>query len=203
MSLRLGLVGGTFDPVHLGHLALAQAALECGGLDRVLLVPSARPPHRRPAQAPAEDRYNMTRLAATGLERIEVSDLELQRPGPSYTVDTLAELHRRHPEAELFLVLGWDAAREIRSWHQPERVLELARLIVVNRPGLPAPREEDLRAAGLDPERVLLCAAETPDINATHVREVLAGGGNLDGLLHPAVAAYLNERGLYRRRDRE
>jgi nicotinate-nucleotide adenylyltransferase len=203
VSQRIGLVGGTFDPVHLGHLAVAQAALECGRLDRVLLVPSARPPHRRPAEAPAEDRYQMTRLAAAGVARLEVSDLELQRPGPSYTVDTLAILQDQHPDAELFLVLGWDAARDLRSWHQPERVLELARVIVVNRPGLAAPTEDDLRAAGLDPARVILCPASTPDINATHVRRMLAEGGNLDGLLSPEVARYLAERGLYRGRVRE
>ena len=203
MRERIGIVGGTFDPIHLGHLGVAQAALECGPLDRVLLVPSARPPHRRPAEAPAEDRYQMTRLAAAGTAGVEVSDIELRRPGPSYTVDTLAELQAEHPDAELFLVLGWDAAREIRSWHQPGRVLELARLIVVNRPGLPAPTAGDLKAAGLDPERVILCAVTTPDINATHVRRILAEGGHLDGLLSPEVARYLAERGLYRGGDRE
>jgi nicotinate-nucleotide adenylyltransferase len=203
MSEKIGLVGGTFDPVHLGHVAVARAALECGRLDRVLLIPSARPPHRRPAEAPAEDRYQMTRLAAAGLARVEVSDLELRRPGPSYTVDTLAELQGQHPDADLFLVLGWDAARDIRDWHQPEQVLARARLIVVNRPGLPEPTADDLRAAGLDPQRVILCSADTPDINATHVRRILAEGGNLDGLISPEVARYLAERGLYRGRDRE
>ena len=203
MSERIGLVGGTFDPIHLGHIAVAQAALDCGRLDRVLLVPSARPPHRRPAEASAEDRYQMARLAAAGLTRLEVSDLELRRAGPSYTVDTLAELLARHPAAELFLVLGWGAAREIRSWHQPERVLELARLIVVNRPGLPSPSADDLRAAGLDPARVILCPASTPDIKATQVRRVLAEHGRLDGLVRPEVARYLAERGLYSGRHRE
>ena len=203
MSERIGLVGGTFDPIHLGHLAVARAALECGPLDRVLLVPSARPPHRRPAEAPAEDRYQMARVAVAGMAGVQVSDVELRRSGPSYTVDTLAELQAEHPDAELFLVLGWDAAREIPSWHQPERVLELARLIVVNRPGLPAPAAGDLRAAGLDPERVILCPAGTPNINATHVRRVLAESGSLDGLLDPEVARYVAERGLYRGRDRE
>jgi len=203
MSTRIGVVGGTFDPIHLGHVALAQAALECAGLDRVLLIPAARPPHRRPAEATAEDRYSMTRLAAAGLARFEVSDAELRRAGPSYTADTLAALQDQNPGAELFLVLGWDAAREIRQWHRPARVLELARLIVVNRPGLPAPSQEDLRAAGLDPAQVLLCTANTPDINATRVRQVLAEGGDLDGLLNPEVARYLVERGLYGAGDRE
>lgn len=203
MTERIGIVGGTFDPIHLGHLAVAQAALECGRLDRVLLVPSALPPHRPPAEASAEDRLAMARLGAAGLDRVGVSDAELRRPGPSYTADTLAEVHAQHPDAELFLVLGWDAARDIRQWHQPERVLELARVIVVNRPGLPAPAEADLRAAGFDPARVLVCRDRTPDIKATRVREVLAAGGDLDGLLAPAVARYVVDRGLYRGGDRE
>jgi nicotinate-nucleotide adenylyltransferase len=201
--MKIGVVGGTFDPIHLGHLAVAQAALECGRLDRVLLVPSARPPHRRPAEAPAEDRLAMTRLAAEGLDRIEVSDAELRREGPSYTVDTLGELRAAYPDAELFLVLGWDAAREIRLWERPERVFELARLLVVNRPGLAPPTEADLRAAGLDPARVLLCDQGTPDVKATRVRGLVASAGDLDGVLPPAVASYIAERGLYRGPDRE
>ncbi|HEY8642932.1 MAG TPA: nicotinate-nucleotide adenylyltransferase [Candidatus Dormibacteraeota bacterium] len=201
--MRIGVVGGTFDPIHLGHLAVAQAALECGRLDRVLLVPSARPPHRRPAEATAEDRLAMTRLAAEALDRIEVSDAELRREGPSYTVDTLGELRAEHPDAELFLVLGWDAARDIRLWERPRRVFELARVLVVNRPGLAPPTEAELRAAGLDPERVLLCDQRTPDVKATRVRAVLASGGELDGLLVPAVARYISEHGLYRGTDRE
>ncbi len=200
---RIGVVGGTFDPIHLGHLAVAKAALACGGLDRVYLVPSARPPHRRPAQASADDRLAMARLAAAGLDHVQVSDAELGRPGPSYTVDTLSELRAQHPGAELFLVLGWDAAREIAKWHQPERVLELARVLVLNRTGLAPPSEADLRAAGLDPERVLVCAQEMPDIKATRVRKVIADGGSLDGLLAPGVADYISKRGLYRGRDRE
>jgi nicotinate-nucleotide adenylyltransferase len=200
---RIGVVGGTFDPIHLGHLAVARAALDCGDLDQVYLVPSARPPHRRPAQASPGDRLAMARLAAAGLDRVAVSDAELGREGPSYTVDTLSELRAQHPEAELFLVLGWDAAREIAKWHRPERVLELARVLILNRPGLAPPSEADLRAAGLDPERVLLCAREMPDIQATRVREVIAHGGSLAGLLAPGVAEYISERGLYRGRDRE
>jgi len=200
---RIGLLGGTFDPIHLGHLAVAEAALECGQLDRVLLVPSARPPHRRPAEASAEDRFAMARLAAAGRDRIEVSDAELRRPGLSYTVDTLRELRAAYPDAELFLVLGWDAARDIRLWRQPEQVLELARLIVVNRPGLVPPTEPELRAAGLEPGQVLLCDQRTPDVKATRVRAVLASAGELDGLLAPAVAQYIEQRRLYRGGDRE
>jgi nicotinate-nucleotide adenylyltransferase len=198
--LRLGVVGGTFDPVHVGHVAMAEAAIRCAGLDRVLLVPAALPPHRRPAAASSEDRLEMCRLATAGVAGIEVLDLELRRGGASYTVDTLEELARANPGAELHLVLGWDAARELRSWHRPEEVLRLARLVVVSRPGLPDPQEADLRAAGIDPARVLLCPERTPDVKATEIRRRLAAGEDAAALLHPAVAEYVRRRGLYSRR---
>jgi nicotinate-nucleotide adenylyltransferase len=118
-------------------------------------------------------------------------------------VDTLSELRAAHPDAELFLVLGWDAARDIRTWERPDRVFELARVLVVNRPGLSPPTQAELHAAGLNPERVLLCDQGTPDVAATRVRGVVAAGAELDGLLPPAVARYIAERGLYRGPDRE
>lgn len=199
--MRVGVVGGTFDPIHVGHLAVARAALECVPLDLVLLVPAALPPHRGAAEAPAADRLEMARLAAAGEPRLEVSDLELRRGGASYTVDTLEELRRIRPGDSLYLVLGWDAAREIRSWRRPERVLALATLVVVSRPHLPAPGEADLRAAGLDPERTVLCDARTPEVAATAIRDRVAAGEPLDGLVEPAVAAYIAGHGLYRPGD--
>jgi len=200
--VRVGIVGVTFDPIHVGHLAVARAALECVPLDLVLLIPAALPPHRGAAQAPAADRLEMTRLAAAGEQRLRVSDLELRRGGASYTVDTLEELRRARPEDVLYLVLGWDAAREIRSWRRPDRVLELATLVVVSRPHLPPPAESDLRAAGLDPARTVLCDARTPEVAATAIRDRVAAGEALDGLVEPAVAAYIARRGLYRSGDR-
>lgn len=191
------MVGGTFDPVHLGHLGLAEAALRCARLDRVLLVPAAAPPHRDPARASAEDRLRMCRLAAAGDPRLEVSDLELRRRGPSYTVETLAELARDNPTAELFLVLGWDAARELRSWHEPERVLELSTLVIVPRPGVAGPSEAELRATGIDPARTLICRERTPAVSATEVRARLSKGEDPAGLVAPAVADYIREHGLY------
>src|SRR5205807_6072650 len=114
-AVRVGVGGGTFDPIHLGHVAMAEAAADCAGLDRVLLRPASVPPHREAAAAPAEDRLAMTRIAVAGHPRLDVSDLELRRAGPSYTVDTLRTLGRKRPGDELYLVLGWDAARDIRS----------------------------------------------------------------------------------------
>ena len=196
--MRIGIVGGTFDPIHVGHLALALAARRCARLDRVLLVPAAIPPHRGPAVAAGADRLEMTRRAAAGQDGLEVSDLELWRQGPSYTVDTLRELAAANPTAELYLVLGWDAARDLRSWREPDAVTRLARLVVVGRPGLQMPGRSDLLAAGLDPDRVLLCSEPTPDVSATDLREALARGGPTGHLLPAAVAEYIADRGLYR-----
>lgn len=194
--MRIGIVGGTFDPIHEGHLALARAARHCAGLDRVLLIPSAIPPHRAPATAGPAERLEMTRRAAAGAG-FEVSDVEVRRGGTSYTADTLRELAVAYPGAELYLVLGWDAAREIGSWHLPEVVAELARLVVVGRPGLPMPSREDLARAGLNPSRVVLCRDPTPAVSASQLREALARGGSPGGLLPQAVAEYITEHGLY------
>ncbi|HXM54990.1 MAG TPA: nicotinate-nucleotide adenylyltransferase [Candidatus Dormibacteraeota bacterium] len=195
--MKLGVVGGTFDPIHLGHVAMAEAGAACAGLDRVLLVPANVPPHRGPATASSEDRLAMVRLAAAGHSRLEVSDVELRRAGPSYTADTLRALAAEHPDAELHLLLGWDAAREIRAWHRPDEVMRLARLVIVTRPGYPRPAEADLRAAGIDPDRVVLCDVPTPDVESTDVRRLAETGGSLAGLLDPAVEAYVRSRQLY------
>jgi nicotinate-nucleotide adenylyltransferase len=196
--LRLGVLGGTFDPIHSGHLAAGRAAIACARLDRVLFVPSAHPPHRGVAAASAEDRLAMTRLAVEGESRFEVSDEEVQRGGLSYTSDTLSELHRSHPGDELFLILGWDAARLFKTWHQPERVSELASIVIVTRPGLKTPAAADLAATGLDAARVINCVAHTPDVSASELRQALATGESLAGKLPPAVERYIAGHRLYR-----
>jgi nicotinate-nucleotide adenylyltransferase len=195
--VRLGILGGTFDPIHEGHLAAAKAAMECARLDRVLFVPSARPPHRAAAQAPAEDRLAMTRLAVDGKPRFEVSDVEVERGGRSYTVDTLDEMHRTHPDDELFLILGWDAARLFRSWHEPERVAALAWVVILDRPGLGPPPRSELAGLGLDPARVIKCHFPTPDVSGSALRRAIASGQQVTGQLPPAVERYIAERHLY------
>lgn len=195
--MRLGIVGGTFDPVHVGHIAMAEAAAACAGLDRVLLIPSNVPPHRSGAMAPAADRLEMTRLAAAGHPRLEISDIELRRPGPSYTVDTLRQLKAERPEDELFLVLGWDAARDIRAWRSPDELVQLARLVIVTRPGYSHPSPSELAAAGIDAGRVVICDAPTPDVESTDVRRLIEEGGSLHGVLDPTVELYIRDRGLY------
>ena len=194
---RLGVLGGTFDPIHVGHLAAIEAAIACARLGRVILIPTSQPPHRPSAIAPADDRLAMCRLAAAGNERLTCTDLELLRPGPSYTVDTLAELHRLHPEAELFLILGWDAAGQFRTWHRPDQVRALATIVVVGRPGIGSPRAADLEAAGLDGSNVVLCLDHTPDVSASEIRRRVARGESIHGKVPPAVADYIAAHGLY------
>lgn len=195
--MRVGVLGGTFDPIHLGHLAAAKAAIECAHLDRVLFVPSAQPPHRGAAQAPAEDRLAMSKLAINGDPFFEVSDVEVIRGGTSFTADTLDQLHNSRPDDELFLILGWDAARLFRTWHEPERVAARASIVIVGRPGMAPPTTHDLEAAGLDPERLILCLLPTPDISGSELRRAIAAGESVTGKVPSAVERYIAAHSVY------
>lgn len=196
--MRIGMLGGTFDPIHVGHIAAAHVAMECALLDRVLFIPSATPPHRGPAEADAAQRLEMSRLAVGDEKRFEVSDVEVRRGGKSFTSDTVRELRSAHPHDELFLILGWDAARLFSTWHEPDRIRADASIIVIGRPGTRAPTAADLRAAGLDPDRTVLCLGGTPDISGSELRESLAKGEPVGDCLPPAVERYIAERRLYR-----
>ena len=194
---RIGVLGGTFDPIHVGHLAAARSAVDCARLDRVVFVPTGRPPHRPPAAAAPEHRLEMTRLATAADERFAVSEIELRRPGASFTSDTLGELHLLHPGAELFLILGWDAARQFGTWHEPEKVRELATTVVVARPGSGSPQPTDVEAAGLDGGRVILCLERTPDVSASGIRRDVANGRSIAGKVVPEVERYIADHHLY------
>jgi nicotinate-nucleotide adenylyltransferase len=195
--VRTGILGGTFDPIHVGHIAAAHVAMDCARLDRVLFVPSATPPHRGPAEADAAQRLEMSRLAVGAEERFEVSDVELRRGGKSFTSDTVRELRRAFPDDELFLILGWDAARLFSTWHEPDRIRAEASVVVIGRPGMQAPTAADLTAAGLDPDRTVVCLGGTPDISGSELRESLARGEPVGDCLPPAVERYIAEHGLY------
>lgn len=194
---RLGVFGGTFDPIHIGHLAAARAAIECARLDRVVFVPTGQAPHRVAASASGPDRLEMTRIATSGEKQFAVSDMELRRPGASYTSETLRELHKVNPKADLFLVLGWDAARLFRSWHEPDEVRKLATVVVMARPGTGSPQGADLGAAGLDADQVIICQTPTPDVSASAIRRDIRNGRPIRGKVHPAVERYITGRHLY------
>jgi nicotinate-nucleotide adenylyltransferase len=205
--VRVGILGGTFDPIHVGHVAAASAALECANLDRVLFVPSAQPPHRAAARAPAVDRLEMCRLAIAGEPRFEVSDVEIRRGGRSYTVDTLQELTRLRPGDDLFLILGWDAAKLLRTWRDPEKVIELASIVIISRPGTQAPQPQNEKPgetrmkfveAGLAEGRYIYCGASTtPDVSGSDVRRAIARGETAAGKVPAQVERYIAAHHLY------
>lgn len=189
--MRIGVFGGTFDPPHTGHLVVASDACQALGLDRVLWIPSAVPPHkRRTVRASAEARLEMVRAAIEGDPRFEADDLELRRAGPSYTADTLRELAARHPGAELVLLIGADNLREIPGWHQPEEILRLARVAVLSRDGAGVPPDAPIPAVPVAVTRV--------DVSATEVRRRAAAGETIRYLVPDAVRALIERGGVYR-----
>jgi nicotinate-nucleotide adenylyltransferase len=136
-------------------------------------------------------------LAVQGNPRYAVSDLELTRNGPSYTGDTLAELHRLQPGDELFLILGWDAARLFGTWRRPDEVRALASMVIVGRPGSESPDADELKSAGLAGDGVILCLEPTPDVSASEIRRAVAAGKSIAGKVPPAVEQYIAAHGLY------
>jgi nicotinate-nucleotide adenylyltransferase len=214
-AARVGILGGTFDPVHLGHLAAARAAEAALGLDRLLLIPSNTPPHRPDSpRASGYHRLQMTALAVAGLPGWEASDVELSRGGASYTFDTLTALRAREPTSQFFFITGADAFAEIASWRRYPAVLELAHFVVIARSGTSF---DNVRARLPElASRVLVCDAssasacrrapfpsiflvnaDTPDVSSTEIRRRAAAGEPLNGLVPDAVARYIAEHHLY------
>jgi nicotinate-nucleotide adenylyltransferase len=195
---RLGIFGGSFDPVHLGHLVLAEQCRVQGELDRVLFVPAARPPHKSDRELTAfHHRVEMLTLAISGNPAFAVDELEKDRPGPSYTVDTLEAIHRREPAAELWLILGADSVVDLPKWYEPGRIVEMAGLLVVGRPGMTMPDAAELhRDLG---RTVRTCAVESPliGIASRDVRRHLTEGRSVRYQIPRAVEAYLEDKKLY------
>lgn len=199
----IGVFGGTFDPIHVAHLAVAQAAAESCGLVRVLFVPAGRPPHKPDVViSPAEDRVAMLELAIAGNDRFAVDRLELEREGPSYTVDTLDALQRRG-DVNPSLILSAEAFRQLPTWRNPQRIVEQARFIVVPREGYADadPRSLDERLPGIA-GRVTVLDWPRLRLSATELRERAAAGRSLRYLVPDAVAAYIGDHGLYRNQRR-
>jgi len=199
--MRVALFGGSFDPPHHGHIAIATAAADVFDLDTVLFTPVGRQP-LKPDGTPATfaDRLAMVKLACTLDPRFDVSDLDAPRSdgSPNYTVQTLAALHEAMPHARLFNLVGADSFLNLRRWHEPERLLELAEWIVVSRPGFPL---ANLSSLGLTPSqrgRVHLLQTVHEDVAATNLRERLEAGDRCADVLDPAVFAYIEAHHLYR-----
>jgi nicotinate-nucleotide adenylyltransferase len=194
---RLGVLGGSFNPVHLAHLHVARLAREAGGLDEVLFVPAARPPHKAAAAlAPAPHRLAMLQLALEGESEFALCDIELHRDGPRYTVETLDTLARSYPGRRLTFIMGLDSLADLPGWRDPERILESHAVIAVDRPGLD-PKAVDPGLAG----RVRIVTGNPLAISSTRVRERVAAGRSIRELVPHGVDTYIAEHGLYRDPD--
>lgn len=218
--MNIGLFGGTFNPIHRCHLQVADQVRQTMGLDRVLFIPAGSPPLKDHALAPAADRMIMTRLATEPYAWADVSSIEVDRPGPSYSVDTVTALRHEHPDDQLFFLVGADAFADILSWREPERLLTLCEFIVMSRPDhsfeslrlLPLfTYEEPARLRALDrgelsQERVTLSSGariwlvHVPScpVSATQVRAAVHKGAPLDALLPEGVRSYILRQRLYR-----
>jgi nicotinate-nucleotide adenylyltransferase len=196
---ELGILGGTFNPPHVGHLVMAQEALDQLGLDRVVLMPVATPPHKEALADPGADvRLELCELATAGAPGVAVSDLEIERGGASYTVDTLRALHEREPEHALTFIVGGDMAYSLPSWREPEAVLRMARLAVAERDGL---RREDIaqRLAPLHSgDRVAFFDMPRLDLSSSAIRERVAAGRSIRYLVPDPVIEAITSRRLYR-----
>ncbi len=200
---HIGILGGTFNPPHRGHVALAEHALGQLGLTRMVLMPAGTPAHKHGASDPgAEHRLNMCRLAIEGIAGLSVSTLESEREGPSYTVDTLRSMKAATPDAELTFIVGADTARTLPSWHEPRQLLGLAGLAVAARRG--TAREEVLEALdSLDGRSsFVFLEMRDVDISSSMVRGRVARGEPVEELVGAAVASYIDAHGLYRETSR-
>jgi len=196
--LRIGIFGGTFNPPHLGHLICAQEAHVQLGLERVLLVPARIPPHKAVDDEPGpEHRLELCRLAVAGDPRLEVSALEIEREGPSYTVATLERLHACSPDQELYLILGGDVAAGLPSWREPERVLALATPAIAKRRGTARAAVESALSALPGGERARFFAMPRIAVSSTMVRRRVRARLPIRYLVSDEVAAYIHQHSLY------
>ena len=211
---RIGMLGGTFDPVHIGHLRGALEVAELLGLDELRLTPSARPPHRELPNVSARDRLAMVRCAVAGVAPLTVDDRELARDKPSYTLDTLESMRAgMDRDDQLFLLLGWDAFCSLPAWHRWEQLLEHCHIVVLQRPDADSEPPEALRnllaaRAVSDPLALpglggnITFVWQTPlSVSATQIRQLLADGRSVRFLVPDAVLAYIEAHGLYRAPD--
>ncbi|SDZ64405.1 nicotinate-nucleotide adenylyltransferase [Pseudomonas sp. NFIX28] len=211
MAKRIGLLGGTFDPVHIGHLRSALEVADSLGLDELRLTPSARPPHRDTPQVSALDRLAMVKCAVAGVSPLVVDDRELKRDKPSYTIDTLEQMRAEMAaDDQLFLLLGWDAFCGLPTWHRWEELLQHCHILVLQRPDADSEPPDALRnllaarsvsdpLALQGPGGHIAFVWQTPlAVSATQIRQLLASGKSVRFLVPDAVLAYIDAHGLYR-----
>lgn len=195
----IAVLGGTFDPPHLGHLALARGVADELGLARVVLVPTGNPHFKLGEDVTSAPlRMEMTRLLAAEDSRLAVSDIEASRPGVTYTVDTLTQVKHEHAAAHIYFIVGGDCAEHIMRWRRADELARLCTVIAVARPGYDfatAKRNIEASNMGFDVRYLHL---DTPDVSSTAIRDAIAAGERLDGLVPASVEAFIKEHGLYR-----
>jgi nicotinate-nucleotide adenylyltransferase len=200
--MNIGVLGGTFDPIHIGHLRVAEEAVARLDLPRILFIPAGQPWLKlNNAISSVQHRLEMVRLGIAGNPRFKLSTIEVERPGPTYTVDTIAQLQSRlGADDEIFFILGWDNLSQLPRWHQPRRLLEMCRLVAVPRVDFPLPDLPALEKSlpGIA-ERVILFDKPRIDINASEIRRRAAQGLSISDFVPAPVESYIKEHGLYAR----
>ncbi len=209
-SEPLAIFGGTFDPVHYGHLRCADEARQKLNLKTLLLLPAGTPPHRKPPRATAKQRLDMLQLAQPEFPRLKIDNRETRRDGPSYMVDTLLELRTEFPARPLLLLIGQDAANHLHGWHRWEQLFELAHIVILTRPGAKAQYRPDIEKQiqqrlsedvisllQSDAGAVLQLEVASIDISATTIKSIIRLGRSPRAMLPEAVLAYINENRLY------
>ena len=196
--MRLGLFGGTFDPIHFGHLIVAEQCREACALDRVWFVVAGLPPHKRGGRTVVTHRLEMARIAIAGHPAFVVSEIEASGPGPHYSVETLESVHRDSPDDELFFLIGADSLNDLPSWREPVRIAQLATIVVVNRPGIE--QVDPATLPGFGPGSHPLVSVTIPPIGiaSTDLRERLGEGRSIRYMVTRGVEAYIEAQGLYR-----
>jgi nicotinate-nucleotide adenylyltransferase len=197
--MRLGLFGGTFDPIHLGHLILAESCREACTLDRVWFVVAGTPPHKRGERTGVADRLEMVRIAVAGHPAFEVSEIEAHGPGPHYSVATLEQIHRERPEDELFFLIGADSLADLPTWRQPDRIASLATVVVVDRPALAPGQPLLTRWPDLGPAARPFLRVPVPPIGiaSSDLRRRVAEGRSIRYQVPRGVEAYIDAHRLY------
>jgi nicotinate-nucleotide adenylyltransferase len=196
--MRLGLFGGTFDPIHLGHLILAEQCRESCRLDRVWFIVAGAPPHKPGDRTAVAHRLEMVRIAIAGNAAFAVSEIETARPGPHYSVETLGAIRRDQPGDDLFFLIGADSLAELPTWRDPARIAQLATIVVVNRPGIDQVQSDSLPDFGPGSHALVSVTFPPIGIASSDLRRRFAEGRTVRYLLPRGVEAYIEAQGLYR-----
>lgn len=186
---KIGILGGTFNPPHIGHLILAKEAQEQLGLDKVFFIPTNNPPHKKNKQLGSKQRFMMTELAVLGNSKFQVLDLELKRKGKSYTVDTIVELKNKYPKDKFYLVIGSDLARNFKSWKSPEKIKKMVTIIVAKRRGISFRNSKEFKQVDIT----------QIELSSSQIRQRLKKGRTIKYLVPKKVESYIKKNNIYKR----